>query len=42
MFWFQLKEENSSDQESKVYSQDIKIKFVKAGGEWLVDSAVWQ
>lgn len=36
------REENSSDQESKVYNQDIKIKFVKIGGEWLVDSAIWQ
>ncbi len=36
------REETSSDGDPKVYNQDIKISFIKAGGEWLVDSAIWQ
>ncbi len=36
------REENSSDGEPRVYNQDIEISFIKVGGEWLVDSAIWQ
>lgn len=36
------REENSSDGEPRVYNQDIKISFIKVGGEWLVNSAIWQ
>jgi len=36
------REETSSDGDPKVYNQDIKISFIKTGGEWLVDSAIWQ
>ncbi|HOZ53343.1 MAG TPA: hypothetical protein PK142_01535 [bacterium] len=36
------REENSSDGEPRVFNQDVKISFIKVGGEWLVDSAIWQ
>lgn len=36
------REENSSDGEPRAYNQDIKISFIKVGGEWLVNSAIWQ
>lgn len=28
--------------EERVFNQDIKISYVKEGGEWLVDEASWQ
>lgn len=36
------REESFSSGPNKIFSQDIKITFLKEGGEWLVDSAFWQ
>lgn len=36
------REESFSSGPSNVFSQDIKITFIKEDGEWLVDSAFWQ
>lgn len=34
--------ETKGTAEESVFSQDIKIVFIKEGGEWLVNSASWQ
>lgn len=36
------REETSTLTEAKVFDQKIKITFIKEGGEWLVDEAIWQ
>ncbi|MDD3711594.1 MAG: hypothetical protein PHP37_03285 [Patescibacteria group bacterium] len=36
------REETTDSQNKRVFSQNIKISFVKENGEWLVDGAFWQ
>ncbi len=36
------REESFSSKPSNIFSQDIKVIFIKEGGEWLVDGAFWQ
>lgn len=36
------REENAGSQDKRIFSQNIKVTFVKEGGEWLIDSAFWQ